>query len=47
MATMTEEKIILFNYRVMAEEIWYDEDWNEIPIPLEERKKHLEEQEKS
>lgn len=28
-------------------EIYYDEDWNEIPMPLEERKKHLEEQEKS
>lgn len=28
-------------------EIYYDEDWNEIPMPLEERKKHLEEKEQS
>ena len=29
-----------------SQEIYFDEDRNEIPMPLEERKKHLEEQEK-
>ena len=31
----------------MTKEVYYDEDWNEIPMPLDEWKKHLEEQEKS
>lgn len=28
-------------------EIYYDEEWNEIPMPLEEWKKHLADKEKS
>ena len=31
----------------MSDEIYYDEDRNEIPMPLEEWKAHLAEQEKS
>lgn len=30
----------------MPQEIYYDEDWNVIPMPLEERNKHLEAKEK-
>jgi uncharacterized Zn ribbon protein len=31
----------------MTEEVYYDEERNEIPMPLEERKKHLAEKEVS